>query len=87
MTLKTDATDGYQVLQFTSARPFTTTETGTDSYANAAGTYNIRYKSVTGAALATLLATTSNAGKTACWNFQFTNTAGATTQPTISYCH
>ena len=84
MTLTTDATDGYQVLQFSSARLFTTTATGSDSYANTAGTYNIRYKSVTGSALATLLA--SNAGKTACWNFQFTNSAGSTTQPAMSYC-
>jgi YHYH protein len=84
MTLTTDATDGYQVLQFNSARSFTTTATGLDSYPNAPGTYNIRYKSVTGTALTTLLA--SNAGKTACWNFQFTNSAGSTTQPTMSYC-
>ena len=86
MTLVTDATDGYQVLQFTSARTFTTTETGADSYVNAAGTYKIRYKAVAGAALVTLLAQNANAGKTACWNFQFTSSAGTTTQPTISYC-
>ena len=84
MTLATDKTDGYQVLQFSSARSFNTTSTGSDSYTNTAGTYNVRYKSVTGAALATLLA--SNAGKTACWTFQFTSGAGATTQPTTSYC-
>ena len=86
MTLTTDATDGYQVLQFTSARAFTTTETGSDSYANAAGTYRIRYKPVTGPALTALIALNQNAGKTACWNFQFANGSGATTQPTISYC-
>lgn len=84
MTLTTDATDGYQVLQFTSARSFTTTETGSDSYANAPGTFKIRYKSMTGTALTTLLA--ANAGKTACWSFQFTSGAGATTQPAVSYC-
>lgn len=84
MTLTTDTRDGYQVLQFSSARAFTTTSTGFDSFANTAGTYNIRYKTVTGAALATLLA--SNAGKTACWSFQFTSGAGLTTQPTTSYC-
>ncbi len=84
MTLTTDATDGYQVLQFSSARSFNTTATGSDNYANTPGTYNIRYKSITGAALTTLLA--SNAGKTACWTFQFTNNAGSTTQPTQSYC-
>ena len=84
MSLATDAADGYQVLQFTSAQPFTTTESGTDKYANTAGTFKIRYKSVTGTDLATLLA--ANTGKTACWTFQFTSGAGATTQPTISYC-
>ena len=86
MTLTTDAGDGYQVLKFTSARAFTTTETGTDSYANAAGNYRIRYKAVTGTALAALLALSANAGKTACWTFQFTTDSGATTQPTTSYC-
>ena len=84
MTLATDATDGYQVLQFTSAQSFTTTETGSDSYANPPGVYKIRYKSVTGTELATLLA--ANTSKTACWRFQFTSGAGATTQPTLSYC-
>lgn len=84
MTLATDATDGYQVLQFTSAQPLTTNETGSDSYTNTPGVYKIRYKSVTGTELAALLAT--NTGKTACWRFQFTSGAGATTQPTISYC-
>ena len=84
MTLTTDPTDGYQVLQFTSARSFTTTETGSDSYANAPGAYKIRYKSLTGAALTTLLAT--NTGKTACWSFQFTSSTGTTTQPAVSYC-
>ena len=86
MTLVTDATDGYQVLQFTSARTFTTTETGADSYVNAAGTYRIRYKAVAGVALVTLLAQSANVGKNACWNFQFVSSTGATTQPTISYC-
>ncbi len=84
MTLTTDAADGYQVLQFTSAQSFTATGTGSDSYANAPGAYKIRYKSVTGAALTTLLA--ANAGKTACWSFQFTSSAGTTTQPAVSYC-
>ncbi len=84
MTLTTDATDGYQVLNFNSALPFTTTGTGSDKNPNLPGTYNIRYKSVTGTALTTLLA--SNPGKTACWNFQFTNSTGSTTQPTMSYC-
>lgn len=86
MTLTTDASDGYQVLKFTSARGFTTTETGTDSYANTAGNYRIRYKAVTGTALTALLALSQNAGKSACWTFQFTTDSGTTTQPTTSYC-
>jgi phosphatidylethanolamine-binding protein (PEBP) family uncharacterized protein len=85
MTLTT-ASDGYQVLQFTSALAFTSTETGTDSYSNSAGTYKIRYKQVTGTALDALLAQPQNAGDTACWNFEFTDSNGNTTQPTVSYC-
>ena len=86
MTQSLDATDGYQVLQFSSTQAFTTTETGTDSYANAAGTYRIRFKPVTGSALTALLALSANSGKTACWNFQFTNSGAVTTQPAVSYC-
>jgi hypothetical protein len=86
MTLSNDPADGYNVLQFTSSISFTTTETGSDTYANAPGTYKIRYKEVTGTALTALLAQQKNAGKTACWNFQFTNSSGATTQPTMDYC-
>lgn len=86
MTLTTDPTDGYQVLQFTSAVTFNTTETGSDSYTNSPGTYQIRYKQVTGAALAALLAQSQNAGATACWNFEFVDSSGNTTQPSISYC-
>jgi phosphatidylethanolamine-binding protein (PEBP) family uncharacterized protein len=86
MTLSTDATDGYEVLKFTSAQTFVTSETGTDAYINTAGTYNIRYKAITGTALEALLALASNANKSACWNFQFTNNTSATTQPTITYC-
>jgi phosphatidylethanolamine-binding protein (PEBP) family uncharacterized protein len=85
MTLTT-ASDGYQVLQFTSATTFDTTETGTDNYVNAPGTFSIRYKQVTGAALATLLAEPQNSGATACWNFEFVNSSGTTTQPSVSYC-
>ena len=48
ITLTTATTGGYQVLQFTSASPFTkqftSTATGTDSYANAPGAYGIRYQ-------------------------------------------
>ena len=86
MTLSTDATDGYQVLQFTSGVAFTTTETGTDSYANKAGTYKIRYTQVSGSALVALLALNENKNKTACWTFQFVDSTAATTQPTVSYC-
>jgi phosphatidylethanolamine-binding protein (PEBP) family uncharacterized protein len=86
MTLTTDATDGYQVLQFSSANPFTTTENGQDSYSNLPGTYKIRYKQVTGADLAALLALKQNANATACWNFQFVDSTGKTTQPSVSYC-
>ena len=86
MTLATDATDGFQVLQFTSNRSFQTTETGSDSYANAAGSYRIRYKAITGIALTTLLAQTANANKTECWTFQFTTSTGTLTQPSASYC-
>lgn len=86
MTLTTDSTDGFQVLQFTSNRSFQTTETGSDSYVNAAGSYRIRYKAITGSALTTLLAQTANANKTECWTFQFTTSTGTLTQPTTSYC-
>ncbi len=86
MTLTTDAIDGFQVLQFSANRSFQTTETGSDSYANAAGSYRIRYKAITGTALTTLLAQTANANKTECWTFQFTTSSGTLTQPTIAYC-
>lgn len=86
MTLTTDATDGYQVLQFSTARSFVTTETGSDSTTNAPGSYRIRYKPVTGSALDGLLAQPANRGKSACWSFQFTDTAGRTTQPSTTYC-
>ena len=86
MTLTTDAADGYQVLQFTSPVSFKSTETGSDSYSSAAGTYKIRYKQVTGADLAALLVLRQNANASACWNFQFTNSSGLSSQPAVSYC-
>ena len=86
MTLTTDSSDGYQVLQFSSAIPFTTSETGTDKYANAPGTYKIRYKQVTGSDLPGLLSQRQNANASACWNFQFADSGGRTTQPAVSYC-
>lgn len=86
MTLSTDAADGYQVLRFSTTHAFNTTETGSDSYANAAGTYRIRYKPITGASLVAALALPRNAGKSLCWNFQFSSDAGKTTQPDVVYC-
>ena len=81
-----DATDGYQVMSFSSNQPFTTTATGSDSYANTAGAYSIRYKQLVGTELNTALA--SNAGKTACWTFKFNASTGVTTpaQPSTTYC-
>jgi phosphatidylethanolamine-binding protein (PEBP) family uncharacterized protein len=84
LALSVDAADGYQVMQFNSGKSFTTTATGADSYVNGAGSYKIRFKAVTGAALTTLLS--SNPGKTACWSFQFANGAGLAAQPNVSYC-
>ncbi len=86
MTLTTDAVDGYQVLQFSSAVTFTTNETGSDSYINSPGTYRIRYKQLTGTALTTALSTGNNTNKSVCWNFNFTDSNGNTTQPSITYC-
>ena len=86
MTLSTDASDGYRVLQFNAAQAFSSTETGSDSYVNPAGGYRIRYKPVTGSALTALLALSQNAAKSACWSFQFSTTAGAPTQPGVTYC-
>jgi hypothetical protein len=86
MTLTTDPTDGYQVLRFTSAKSFVTNETGTDSYNNPPGTYQIRFKEVTGSALESLLSQKQNANATACWNFEFVDSNGNTTQPSVSYC-
>lgn len=85
MTLATDA-EGWQVLSFSAARSFTTTETGADNYNNAPGSYRIRYRPVTGAALNTLLAQNANRNKSACWEFQFSNSAAVATQPNVSYC-
>ena len=84
MALTLDAGDGYQVMQFNSNQSFTTTSTGSDTYANSAGAYNIRFKQLSGTELSTALA--SNTGKTACWNFKFTTAAGVTTQPSTTYC-
>ncbi len=86
MTLTTDAVDGYQVLQFSSAVTFATNETGSDSYINSPGTYRIRYKQLTGTALTTALSTGNNTNKSVCWNFNFTDSNGNTTQPSITYC-
>ena len=63
-----------------------TTETGSASYANAPETYRFRYQRAIGATLETLLAQPSNRSKSACWNLQFTSSAGATTQLAMAYC-
>lgn len=86
MTHSTDPADGYQVVQFTSAQSFTTTETGADSYSNGPGTYQIRYLQLSGAALMTALAQPGRTGKTACWAFQFKTAAGTNSQPDTTYC-
>ncbi|MFO1493038.1 MAG: YHYH protein [Lysobacterales bacterium] len=86
MSLRTDSSDGYQVLEFSSARNFTTTSGGTTSYPYTPGSYRIRYKALSGAALMALLTQPQNSGKSACWSFQFTDTQGAATQPSVSYC-
>jgi len=80
------AADGYEELEFTSAKSFAATETGSDSYANSAGTYKIRYKQASGTDLQDLLSQSKNSGKTACWVFQFINSSGTVTQPAVSYC-
>ena len=84
LALTLDATDGYQVMRFTSNQAFNTTSNGTDNYPNAAGAYNIRFKQLSGTELSSAL--TGTAGKTACWTFKFTTSAGATTQPNTTYC-
>ncbi|MBB5204764.1 phosphatidylethanolamine-binding protein (PEBP) family uncharacterized protein [Inhella inkyongensis] len=86
MSLSTDSADGAQVLRFTSARSFSTTENGSDSYANAPGSYQIRYRRLAGSELEATLAQPAHRGKSACWAFQFQISAGASTQPDISYC-
>ncbi|WP_164846078.1 YHYH protein [Inhella crocodyli] len=85
MSLSTEA-DGAQVLAFTSARSFTTTENGSDAYANVPGSYRIRYRALQGEALSAALATNANRGKSACWTFQFATAQGAGTQPDVTYC-
>ncbi|MFG6467605.1 YHYH protein [Roseateles sp. BYS87W] len=87
MTLATEAATGAQVLQFTSARSFTTTATGSDSYANTPGTYRIRYVALSGTELETQLALPAHQGRSACWRFEFSTSAGVATQPATVYCH
>ncbi len=80
------AADGYDELQFTSALTFITNETGSDRYSNSPGTYKIRYRALGGDELLAQLALGKNAGKAACWSFQFANSANVQTQPDIIYC-
>lgn len=86
MSLRSDAATGQQVLRFSSTRNFTTNETGQDSYANPAGSYQIRWKALKGDELEAALGLANNRSKTACWAFEFKSEAGATTQPPITYC-
>jgi hypothetical protein len=86
MTLSTDSSDAYQVLEFTSDKSFTSTETGKDSYANSPGTYKIRYKALADSDLEAALAKTENKGKSLCWAFQFKNSVGVSNQPDVIYC-
>ena len=86
MTLRTDAASGQQVLRFSSARSFTTNETGQDSYVNAPGPYQIRWRALKGDELEAALAQGNNRSRNACWAFEFKTEAGATTQPPITYC-
>ena len=79
-----DAADGYQVMNFSTDQSFNTTTNGADNISNTAGNYNVRYKQLSGTVLSTAL--TGNPGKTACWNFKFTNSAGTETQPSTTYC-
>ena len=86
MTLRSDTTTGQQVLRFSTTRSFTTNETGQDSYVNAPGTYQIRWRSLKGDELEAALSQTANRGKLACWAFEFRQDAGAQSQPPITYC-
>lgn len=87
MTLASD-TSGYSTLQFTTVTSFKTTSDNSNNYQtiNPAGTYQILYKPLTGAALTTELVKAGNANKTACWEFQFKNSTGNTSQPTLNFC-
>lgn len=86
MTWRSDAASGQQVLQFSSAKSFTTTENGADSYVNVAGNYQIRYRRLAGDELVSALASQTSKSSVACWEFQFTTVAGASTQPKTLYC-
>jgi hypothetical protein len=86
MTLRSDAATGQQVLRFTSARSFTTNETGQDSYVNQPGQYQIRWRALKGDELEAALGQASNRNRSACWAFEFNTEAGAATQPPITYC-
>jgi len=65
MSLSVDASDPsnlFQVLSFSSARSFVTTESGSDSYSNAAGNYLIRFQQLSGDALMSALAQNGECG-------------------------
>lgn len=89
MTLSSNNTSGYTLLEFTSASTFNTTPDNSSTYStvNPSGTYQIQYKSIAGSALTEILALTQNKGKTACWEFQFLNkTLSKSSQPTEYFC-
>lgn len=87
MTLSTDS-NGYSVLQFSSASSFNTTPDNSNAYTtiNPAGAYKILYKQMVGSSLTTELAKAANSGKTACWEFIFQNNAKANSQPSMNFC-
>lgn len=86
MTLRSEAPMGQQVLRFTSARIFTTNETGQDSYVNQPGQYQIRWRALKGDELEAALAQGNNRTRQSCWAFEFKTENGSTTQPSITYC-
>ena len=87
MTLATDA-NGYSVLQFTTSAAFNTTPDNSNNYStvNPAGRYKILYRQMSGSALLTELAKSTNSGSTACWEFVFQSGAGSASQPSMNFC-
>lgn len=89
MTLNTNNSEGYSVLEFTSNSSFNTTPDNSSNYStiNVSGTYQVLYKPLSGVALTNLLMLPANKGKTACWEFQFLNkSTNKPSQPTANFC-